>query len=160
MCIGKGVPDSLATVSAASAVDTGCFPPAPVAADIYASDMGSAQTSDSVFGRDPFATETSKSQCLSEFQSLCPDMQHLFSTTVNGDMVPLQQSLLQLIELTRSHSNQFHESVLPCRTMQMFACRKHQLKHSIPCVNVQTLHYIYLYYVGIKPNFVTIHRPT
>ena len=91
--------------SAASAVDAKCFPSAPVAADMYADDMRSILTAESVFGRDPFATETSRNQCSPDFQSLYPDMQHLLSTTVNGDMAPLQQSLLKLIELTRSYSN-------------------------------------------------------
>jgi len=103
--LGKGIPNNLAANSAAASVDAVCFPSAPTAANWYACDMGSALTAESVFAQDPFATEASKTHCFSNFGSLYPDMQHLLSATVNGDMVPLQQSLLTFIDLARLHSN-------------------------------------------------------
>ena len=86
-------------------MDPADFPPCTTAAAMYTAELGSVLTAEAMFGLDPFPSEQAKIACNIDFASYFPDMNNLFTAVVNGDVVPFQQSLLKLIDLTRLHCN-------------------------------------------------------
>ena len=72
---------------------------------MYTAELGSVLTAEAMFGLDPFPSEQVKIACNIDFASYFPDRNNLFTAVVYGNVVPFQQSLLKLIDLTRLHCN-------------------------------------------------------
>ena len=100
---GRGIPNVLAQETRGSAARTEDFPSSSEAAQLYAGDMGSNLTADSIFGRDPFPSEGARNACQAAFLQQVSDYNTLLRHAVNGDFAPLQDALLTLIHLTRRH---------------------------------------------------------
>ena len=76
------------------------FPSSTEAAQLYAGDMGSTLTADSVFGRDPFPSQVARNACQAAFHEQVSDFNTLLRHAVNGDFAPLQDALMTIIDLT------------------------------------------------------------
>ena len=70
---------------------------------LYAGDMGSNLTADSIFGRDPFPSEGARNPCQAAFHQQVSDVNTLLRHAVNGDFAPLQDALMTLIDLKQRH---------------------------------------------------------
>lgn len=71
------------------------------AADRYQQEMGNSLTRESLFGTCPFRSEEERIGAEKQFSVLHPDIAVLFNSTVNRQFREFQESLIDLIDITR-----------------------------------------------------------
>lgn len=99
-CAGRGIPNNLIQNNHAMPVDESLFPPALLASQHYTNDIGTVLTAESCFGEDPYRTVQARQLCETQFNREFPDSHILLSNAVNGNVTPLQNAIVRLIQLT------------------------------------------------------------
>jgi hypothetical protein len=80
------------------------FPPAVIAAQNYQRDIGTVLTSASIFGRNPFMSDSRQQACELQFVRDTPPLHCLVSRATHGDYKPLQDAVVRLVDLRYSFS--------------------------------------------------------
>jgi len=102
--LGHGIPNNVAEEHTRTPVDEHSFPPGEAATALYAQDLGSTLTAQSLFGTDPFTTDEARQQCQDHFINDVPDLHVLLDCAVNLNYVPLQDAVMKLIQITKQYS--------------------------------------------------------
>ncbi|XP_038135443.1 uncharacterized protein LOC119779740 [Cyprinodon tularosa] len=98
---GKGIPNVLAQDGCRKRVPEDLLPGPSEAADRYQQEMGNSLTRESLFGTCPFRSEEERIGAEKQFSVLHPDIAVLFNSTVNRQFREFQESLIDLIDITR-----------------------------------------------------------
>lgn len=104
MRLGRGIPNRLCANKCNTPATDQDFPPANIAAQLYAHEAGSTLTDPATFAPSPFPSVEHQQQCDSAFAQRVPDLMALLHAAVNRDYNPFQMALMLLIDLTRQYS--------------------------------------------------------
>ncbi|XP_058232051.1 uncharacterized protein LOC131344101 isoform X2 [Hemibagrus wyckioides] len=104
MIPGKGIPNHFAEPGCKRRITSELLPHSFGAADLYRQHVGSALTTHSTFGVDPFTTVQDKLRTENHFSEKYPDISHLFHRAVNNNFAPYKQALLYLTNTTQRNA--------------------------------------------------------
>ena len=106
MCLSfleKGIPNVLAQGGRTKRVPEDLLPTSAAAAERYRELTGTPLTMESAFGADPFISEDARVRAETLFRLRHPDLTVVYNATVNRHYQPLQECLIDLINITRNH---------------------------------------------------------